>query len=810
MTRRTWPAELLLLASMAGLTLAVAVVPSPSHAEMPASRRPAASAELLPGDAAPRPEDELWQPMRIPSFGPNPLDISPVVEYQGKLVLVGGFGFEAIGRTRALGAVSWDGTSFERLGTPKLPRFGSALNWNGALVASRGGGLGVHEEVFQWNGTEWDSLATANGGVVAMQLHQGGIVVIGSFTVIGGVAANKAAFFDGSAWHAMGTGISTSFSIGTRVGLESVGGEVYAFMGGSIHRFDGSTWTSTTGNALNGSILGLTTDGVNLYAAGSFTMAGADSCPGVGRWDGSAWHRVGVGVVPGAQVPAITWWNGQLVAWITDGTSRISACDGTYWHGLGDSTAGVFVSGLDACGSRLVARAEHRPPSGVMADVRVYDGVNWIDVVDSWGPDMTGTNFYTNSAASVNGQLYLCGGMRTTANVSGVIRTIGVAAWDGSAWSALGPGLGGQPMNVGQWGSDVIVSGNFFVGSGRNIARWDGTNWSALATGAAGFGSYLWNTAPFRDSLHAASDAPVKGLSGSTWSTVGSSSGTNGPSYALLEWNDRLIATGAFTAADGLPAAGVASWDGNQWAALGSGLVGNGFALCEHAGDLVVGGTITSAGGAPARGAARWDGAAWHAMGSSAVFVTDFAELGGELYAVGVFELGDASRVNSVARWTGTDWQLLGSGIAYTATTLPSDVFQAKLDWVEGFGGDLYCGGATMFAFGQVTSNMMRLPAANTVAVGDRSEEAVSLALTASPNPGQGPVAIRFALPRAGQVRLVIYDVAGREVALLMQGDASAGRHEVRWAASAPPGLYFAHLQTAAGTTRVTRLVRLE
>jgi hypothetical protein len=74
-----------------------------------------AHAEWLPGDPPPMPEDVLWQPMRIPSFEPGGLPLG-VADYQGKLVMVGGFG--AIGRTRTLGAVAWDGVTFERLGTP--------------------------------------------------------------------------------------------------------------------------------------------------------------------------------------------------------------------------------------------------------------------------------------------------------------------------------------------------------------------------------------------------------------------------------------------------------------------------------------------------------------------------------------------------------------------------------------------------------------------------------------------------------------------------------------------------------------------
>jgi hypothetical protein len=721
--------------------------------------------------------------------------------------MVGRFG--AIGRTRVLGATAWNGSTFERLGTPALSSFQSVIHWNGALLASRGSSsTTAHDELFQWNGSEWDPIATANGAVVAMCLHQGGIVAIGSFTVIGGVAANHVARFDGSAWYAMGAGIPVSFSAGTNVPLVSVGSDVYTLSNTAIYRYDGSVWTTSTGSALNGQINALATDGVNLYAGGFFTKAGADSCPGVARWDGSAWHRVGVGTT---SVTTLTWWNGQLVANLTDGTSRISAFDGTHWYGLGDESESV-VSRLRTCGTRLVALFSYRPASGDMADVRTFDGTSWVNVRESWGPDMTGATRYTNSARVVNGLLYTCGGSVHMVNPTGAIRTNNIAAWDGSAWSAVGTGVSAQPMHVGVWGSALVVSGSLSLSGvgGSKIARWDGGNWANLGDVSSGYGFYVWATASFHDSLHAAHDGPVMRRDGPTGSVLGGSGGTNGASFALLEWNDRLIATGAFTQADGQPTSRIAAWDGTQWQPLGDGLDGSGFALHSIAGDLVVGGAFTTAGGQPATGAARWDGSAWHAMGTRALFISSFTELSGILYAAGVFRLDDDSRLNTVARWTGTEWQLVGSGVAYTSSSYPLDVFTVMpIDWVAGYQGDLYCGGFLSHGFGQTTSCMMRLPAANTVGVEhDLQRAAVSLA--ASPNPGVGRTTFSFALPQPGRVRLEVYDAAGRRVATLVDGEVLAGPHEVRWSTPVRAGVYFARLDAPGGVRRTTRLVRFE
>jgi len=51
----------------------------------------------------------------------------------------------------------------------------------------------------------------------------------------------------------------------------------------------------------------------------------------------------------------------------------------------------------------------------------------------------------------------------------------------------------------------------------------------------------------------------------------------------------------------------------------------------------------------------------------------------------------------------------------------------------------------------------------------------------AQPNPFNPATRIRFAVPRAGEVRLDVFDVSGRLVTNLVHGDLPAGRHEVTW-----------------------------
>ena len=74
------------------------------------------------------------------------------------------------------------------------------------------------------------------------------------------------------------------------------------------------------------------------------------------------------------------------------------------------------------------------------------------------------------------------------------------------------------------------------------------------------------------------------------------------------------------------------------------------------------------------------------------------------------------------------------------------------------------------------------------------------------PNPAAGDVRVPFRLAAAGDVRLSVVDVLGREVAVLVDGPLAAGPHSATWAAGrAPAGLYVVRLD-ALGVRAVRRV----
>jgi hypothetical protein len=78
------------------------------------------------------------------------------------------------------------------------------------------------------------------------------------------------------------------------------------------------------------------------------------------------------------------------------------------------------------------------------------------------------------------------------------------------------------------------------------------------------------------------------------------------------------------------------------------------------------------------------------------------------------------------------------------------------------------------------------------------------------PNPFNPTTAIRFEVPEAVHMRLVIYDVTGREVAQIVDGPMDTGTHTVTWDASGlPSGIYFYQL-TAGSFVESRQLVLLK
>jgi len=80
-------------------------------------------------------------------------------------------------------------------------------------------------------------------------------------------------------------------------------------------------------------------------------------------------------------------------------------------------------------------------------------------------------------------------------------------------------------------------------------------------------------------------------------------------------------------------------------------------------------------------------------------------------------------------------------------------------------------------------------------------EPARELALAVYPSPASGSFSVDYTLPVDGRVVIALYDLSGRRIATVLDGETTAGRHDVSYDASLlPPGVYLACLATDSGT----------
>jgi hypothetical protein len=363
----------------------------------------------------------------------------------------------------------------------------------------------------------------------------------------------------------------------------------------------------------------------------------------------------------------------------------IAMWDGSRWSALSSGLdPGADVRALAVSGHDLYVGGSFTNAGGHEArGIAKWDGSEW----SALGSGMD----VTVLALAVNGTKVYAGGIFW--NPDGTLAAHGVAVWDGSTWSALGSGMDSFLRALVVSDGILYAGGDFTTAGGiaaTNVARWDGQSWSALGSGIGGgffggvykgvnallvSGGVLYVGGGFTN----AAGMPANGIAawdGSNWSVLGS--GMDRPVYGLSMFNGQLYAAGFFTHAGGAAAAGIARWDGNAWSTPGSGFqlflgnsvdAGAGYALAVAGGRLYAGGHFDKAGGGAALNVAGWDGQSWSALGAAAAgisgYVNALAVSGTNVFAGGAFSSVGTNTTPGIGviKWDGSQWSVLGSGM---------------------------------------------------------------------------------------------------------------------------------------------------
>lgn len=417
-----------------------------------------------------------------------------------------------------------------------------------------------------------------------------------------------------------------------------------------IARFDGVRWRPL-GKGVDGAVRAVLEWNGSLYVGGHFRVAGGMPASSIARWDGSRWHPVGAGF--DGHVHALAVYRGQLHAAGDFGKSgnqvaeRIASFDGQQWHPVGGG----------------IHRVSYQPE--------------------------------VNCLLTANGKLYAGGqfdraGTRSAAHV---------AAWDGTAWSALGTGINrGQHaivMSLEAFGSRIVVGGAFHLAGQaavNHIACWDGKSWRAMGPGFGNavypawvsslreFGGALYAGGSF---THVGDPANVGSFpaprfakwDGTRWHAVGGvSEGIAHPNFvaAATVWNNRLYLGGDFAIAGDLQPGKaivsrfVAAFDGTRWGQVGRGLGmdGSPTSLMQWNGGVIATGPIRQAGASYAWGVAFFDGVEWRWLGTFDNIVKDAVAFGRDLVVTGSFFRVNGQIFRGAARYDGTRWWPMGQGIS--------------------------------------------------------------------------------------------------------------------------------------------------
>lgn len=804
------------------------------------------------------------------------IGVEDMIVFNGDLIVAGDF--ETIGGDSIAYVARWDGVSWHAMGdgfdwvVEDLEIFNSTLVAGGRFQSS---GNTATAHLAYWNGLGWSELGGGtNSEVSCLAIHDGQLVAGGYFTEAGSIPANKIAGWDGSVWSTYGTGFTQGFYDNEAwvQALTVYRGDLYAAgqLGPplcGVARWNGTTWSSLN-NGLHrqgctgaSSLLEFNGD---LIVGGLFWSAHNGNSPsswidayGIAKWDGVQWSALGDGLQGDffQTVRSMCVFNGNLVV---GGNFKhagevaancVAVWDGTTWDNFGEGEGlENRVLALHAFGGKLIAGGSFiwAGERAVTERIAQWDGTSWSSFPGGGIHTVYGDIF---TITEYQGKLLIAGNIPQIGNLIGSGNGLGLALWDGSAWTTLDGGIDGWIRAVGVYEGKLLAAGEISDYQRGNIQAWDGASWNDLGPGL---------------------DEDV---------------------YSTIAYKGSLIATGDFRKSGNDSVNFIAAWDGNSWKALGAGLDSPGRALVVFNNRLFVGGIFANAGGIPSRGLAVWNGDGWEDIGNPLDgAVLTFAEINSELYIGGAFRHVDGMIADGLAVYNGSDWRTFGNGV--TGSVYAIAPYQNQL-YVGGY--IQKAGESPSFNFAQLESPvvptlLLSFRASSTdrgielhwkftdesliASVGvERSDyqngpwvappsleltvdpdgyQAIDSAVESSrtyfyrlvtvtrageskvfgplqvetlpgtspiglvrlsPNPARGGMQITLNVPMTTKVELSILDVHGRLVANLIEGPISKGSHEISWTGdtvqdTASAGIYFVHLRVL-GKTFTRRFVLL-
>jgi hypothetical protein len=306
------------------------------------------------------------------------------------------------------------------------------------------------------------------------------------FTRIGGVAANKIATFDGSAWAPLGCGLEE----GSSYGMLEYKGELYVtgqfdelgcIGANNIAKWnkDSSTWDDVSGGLTGGNNpFGYTLAVYNdeLYVGGQFEQAGNVNTTNIARWDGTNWSAVGN--MEGGSVRKLIVYKQKLIAGgLFTGvngltTGHIASYDGNNWSSLGSfdnlelKSTGV-VRHMAVYKDVLYISGDFSTDNGSVSELITWNGTQ----LNDFGRAFSLYQNLIHELSVVNGLLYIGGSFRNVV----ASQTNSILQWDGDTWGIMSEGVTGTVLSIILYNNIIYIGGDFDFAGGNpaeNISIW--------------------------------------------------------------------------------------------------------------------------------------------------------------------------------------------------------------------------------------------------------------------------------------------------------------------------------------------------
>ena len=356
----------------------------------------------------------------------------------------------------------------------------------------------------RWSGTEWSPFTPELSSTVETLIVSNNVLYAGGFfRYAGGAPADAIARFDADSWSALGPAPGPSNGVnGTVLDFATIGQDIFlcgwftqagAGTISNIARLSAGAWTGL-GIGNEQLATNLMSAGAELYAGGHIWSMGTVIANKLARWDGATWNALGsgIGVANSANdgVYAMVMFKGELYAGGTftlaggQPARNLARWDGSVWTPLsvGTITNGQGVYTMAASASYLYIGGSFSSVDGIaVRNIARFDGTNWSSLT---GTTAQGVDDSVLTILPSGNDVYV-GGRFTEAGGNSIKY---VARWDGNEWFALGAGVG--PLNsqnsvvaLAEHDGALYVGGSFGTAGGlpaNNLASWSAGTWRSV------------------------------------------------------------------------------------------------------------------------------------------------------------------------------------------------------------------------------------------------------------------------------------------------------------------------------------------